>query len=194
MPNRTESSPLVQPATADLVIGFVNTRANTAGYRERLGDADGLRAWMDRGGLNDPTAHVTDADSATARELRDALLSLLLVHSGDLDPDAERLRDAERHLGDLAERYPLVSVVGAGGVALRPAQGGVPGVFGSLLAALTELAQTGAWQRIKACRDLTCHLAFFDRTRNGSAVYCSPNCGSRSSMRAYRQRKSRPIA
>ncbi|MFD0503133.1 CGNR zinc finger domain-containing protein [Streptomyces chiangmaiensis] len=31
-------------------------------------------------------------------------------------------------------------------------------------------------------------LLLFDRTQSSSAVYCGPNCGSRASMRAYRQR------
>ncbi|MFG3662569.1 SpoIIE family protein phosphatase [Streptomyces sp. NPDC047706] len=32
--------------------------------------------------------------------------------------------------------------------------------------------------------------AEFDRTRNKNSVYCGPRCGSRASMRAYRQRKT----
>jgi predicted RNA-binding Zn ribbon-like protein len=36
--------------------------------------------------------------------------------------------------------------------------------LGSVLAAMTELALTGAWNRFKACRN--CHFAFYDRSRN----------------------------
>jgi predicted RNA-binding Zn ribbon-like protein len=66
---------------------------------------------------------------------------------------------------------------------------GVPAALGTVLAATVELAQSGEWGRIKACRNPPCHFGFFDRTRNSSAGFCSPSCRSQASMRAYRARR-----
>jgi predicted RNA-binding Zn ribbon-like protein len=74
-------------------------------------------------------------------------------------------------------------------VTLRPAQDGVPGALASILAAVTELAQSGTWSRVKACRNPPCHVGFYDTTRNESATYHSPRCRSMVSMRTYRERK-----
>lgn len=70
----------------------------------------------------------------------------------------------------------------------------MPGLFGSVLAAATEVAQQGDWVRIKACCNPPCHFGFTDRTRNRTARYCSPGCASQSSMRAYRLRKKQAPA
>src|SRR5262249_13819552 len=85
--------------------------------------------------------------------------------------------------------YPLATVIGAGGARLISTQVGVAHVFGTVLAAVTEYAQSGEWKRVKACRNPPCHGGFFDRTRNGAAIYCSPGCSAQVSMRKYRQRQ-----
>jgi predicted RNA-binding Zn ribbon-like protein len=51
---------------------------------------------------------------------------------------------------------------------------------------MTELALTGTWSRIKACRN--CHFGFYDRSRNTSGAYCSNTCSTQVGMRNYRQR------
>jgi predicted RNA-binding Zn ribbon-like protein len=63
-----------------------------------------------------------------------------------------------------------------------------------VLAAATELALSGQWARIKACRNEPCHFAFFDRSKNTSAGYCSTQCSSQASMRAYRARRKEALA
>jgi predicted RNA-binding Zn ribbon-like protein len=70
----------------------------------------------------------------------------------------------------------------------------VAGAFAGVLAAATELALSGQWARIKACRNEPCHFAFFDRSKNTSAGYCSTQCSSQASMRAYRARKKDALA
>jgi predicted RNA-binding Zn ribbon-like protein len=71
---------------------------------------------------------------------------------------------------------------------LAPAQTGVPGLFGQLLAAVTHLYR-GIWSRVKVCNNRGCHRGFFDKTRNTSGLYCSPACSSRAAMRAYHSRQ-----
>lgn len=190
MPTASDRSPLKAPAVLELVLDFVNSHSDGSGRPERFANAVGFQQWIEEARLDGAAA--TDADAASARELRDALVTVLLAHSGA--DTGETLGDAESYLSVVAARYPLVSVVCAEGVSLKSAQAGVPGILGSVLAGVTELAQSGAWSRVKACRNEPCHFGFFDRTRNGSAVYCSSGCNSQASMRAYRERKKSATA
>ncbi|MEU8841982.1 CGNR zinc finger domain-containing protein [Streptomyces roseus] len=175
----------------ETVLAFVNTRANGGGGQELFGDGRSLAAWLaERHEFAGETV-ATDADAAAARELRDALVTVLLAHSGDEESVGEPLQHAEERLRRAGALYPLATVVTARGVELASPQAGVPRVFGTVLAAVTTVAQTGDWGRIKACRNPPCHFGFFDRTRNGGGLYCSTGCGSQVSMRNYRQRQRR---
>ncbi|MFG3662375.1 CGNR zinc finger domain-containing protein [Streptomyces sp. NPDC047706] len=183
-------SPLTQPPSADVVLRFVNTHpAGPHELPERFGNAQDLRTWLLEQAMGSESTHVTEADAASARELREALITVLLAHSAGQESAPDGLAEAERFLRHAASRYPLVTVVTASGASLAPAQTDVPGLFGTVLASATELAQAGVWDRVRACRHTPCHYGFFDRTRNKNSVYCGPGCGSRASMRAYRQRK-----
>ncbi|MFE7561218.1 CGNR zinc finger domain-containing protein [Kitasatospora sp. NPDC057500] len=177
----------------ETVLAFVNTRADGTGRQESFGDGDSFTAWLaeyDEFG-DEPGGETvaTDADAAAARELRDALVTVLLAHSGDEESLGEPLRRAERHLRRAGSLYPLATVVTAGGVELASTQAGVERVFGTVLAAVTTFARSGDWGRVKACRNPPCHFGFLDRTRNGGGLYCSPGCGSQVSMRNYRARR-----
>ncbi|MFI8101085.1 CGNR zinc finger domain-containing protein [Streptomyces sp. NPDC086023] len=186
-------SPRAVTAAVETVLAFVNTRADGSGRLESFGDGGSFTAWLAEsgafgGGLAGELV-ATDADAAAARELRDALVTVLLAHSGDEEGLGEPLRRAERHLRRAGSLYPLATVVTADGVELASPQAGVEGVFGTVLAAVTTFAQSGDWGRVKACRNPPCHFGFFDRTRNGAGLYCSPGCGSQVSMRNYRRRQ-----
>lgn len=182
-------SPLVPPPGTALVLDFVNTRADGGGGTERLGDAKSLARWLVAAGLITPEVVVTAADAAGARELRDALVTVLLAHSGAEDGRGEALVAAQSHLRRAASLYPLVSIITAEGVVLTSEQAGVPGALGAILAAAADAAATDKWGRLKACRNPPCHLGFFDRTRNAAGAYCSSGCGSQVSMRALRRRR-----
>lgn len=174
---------------ADLVLGFVNTRPTGNGAPERLRDAQGLREWILAAGLSrDQGLRVTDADAAVARELRAALVVLLLRHVR-VEEQEGALAEAEDHLRRTAELYPLVAAVTESGCELVPSQGGMPGVFGSLFGALAQATASGLWPRMKMCRNLPCHVSFLDKTRNCGGLYCSAACGSQVSMRSFRQRQ-----
>ncbi|MFK0256345.1 CGNR zinc finger domain-containing protein [Streptomyces sp. NPDC090445] len=184
-----EPTPRTVTPTVETVLAFVNTRADGSGRRELFGDGDSFAAWLaERDEFGGETV-VTDADAAVARELRDALVTVLLAHSGDEESLGEPLLRAERHLRRVGSLYPLATVVTAGGVELASPQAGVPRVFGTVLAAVTTFAQSSDWGRIKACRNPPCHFGFLDRTRNGGGLYCSTGCGSQVSMRKHRQRQ-----
>jgi len=73
------------------------------------------------------------------------------------------------------------------GAGLSSVQPGLAGVIGSVLASVVELAQSGQWNRFKACRN--CHHSFVDQSRNASATFCRTSCKSQAGMRAYRSRQ-----
>src|SRR4051812_32547630 len=181
------TSPLDPPSGTELVLDFVNTHAG--GHDNLDSGAGGLRRWLDAVGYPDEAA--TDADAATARELRDALQTLLLSHSGE--PAAD-VAGAEQHLSRMADRVPVRLLIAADGTRLEPVGSGFWAALGAVLAGVAELDRAGVWDRVKACRNEICHAGFFDRSRNGSAVYHGPNCASMVSMRAYRRRQKAPDA
>ncbi|MEU3724925.1 ABATE domain-containing protein [Streptomyces sp. NPDC031705] len=187
----SKPSPRTVMPVVETVLAFVNTRADGSGRRELFEDGHSFAAWLAEHDEFGGEAVATDADAAAARELRDALVTLLLAHSGDEESLGEPLRRAEQHLRRAGALYPLATVVTADGVELASPQAGVPRVFGTVLAAVTTFAQSGDWGRVKACRNPPCHFGFFDRTRNGAGLYCSTGCGSQVSMRNYRRRQRR---
>ncbi|MGV9610899.1 CGNR zinc finger domain-containing protein [Nocardia xishanensis] len=185
----TREAPKWNEDAAALVLQFVNTRADGAGRVEVFGTASGFADWAIEHGLLDAAVVVTDSDAVAARELRDALVTVLLTHSGDPDIGDAQVTEAERYLLQAGVRYPLTTVVTSETAQLLAGSTGAPGVLGAVLAAVTETAQRGDWMRIKACCNPPCHFGFIDRTRNRAARYCSPGCGSQVSMRALRQRR-----
>ncbi|ODU05658.1 MAG: hypothetical protein ABS81_07020 [Pseudonocardia sp. SCN 72-86] len=176
-------------ARIELVLSFVNTRADAGRRTELFEAADGFALWAGRLGLLDESAMVTDADASFAREMRGALVTMLLAHADDPTISSQTLRSAENFLRQIADRYPLVSTLSADGAELRAASGGVTGTLGTILAAATEAALTDEWRRLKACGNPPCRNGFVDRSRNRTQRFCSPGCGSQVSMRAFRQRK-----
>ncbi|MFE2599453.1 CGNR zinc finger domain-containing protein [Streptomyces sp. NPDC059396] len=178
----------VGKSAADLVLGFVNTRATGNGDPELMGDAEALRRWIEGAGLGSEDLKVTNADAAVARELRDALVALLLSHVG-VEECEGGVAEAESHMRRTAELYPLMAVVTEAGCELRPSQRGVPGAFASIVAGVAHATAAGLWPRMKMCRNMPCHVSFLDKTRNSSGLYCSAACSSQVSMRSYRQRQ-----
>ena len=171
------------------VLAFVNTRADGGGRRELLGDAEAFGSWLsDHGQFGGPTT-VTGADAAAAREMRDSLVTIMLAHSGDEESVGAPVRAAEAHLRRIGTLYPLATEITEQGARLTSPQSGGAHVIGTVLAAVSEFALSGDWGRIKACRNPPCHFGFFDRTRNGSGLYCSTACSAQVSMRKYRQRQ-----
>ena len=134
---------------------------------------------------------VTAADHRHALEVREALRAMLLANSGlDLDPDAAPVLD------DAAVRARLgVRFAADGQVRTAPEAGGVAGAMGRLLAIVAAAQDEGTWPRLKACLADDCQWAFYDLSRNRSAVWCDMKvCGNRQKVRSYRERHHRPHA
>jgi predicted RNA-binding Zn ribbon-like protein len=171
------------PGRLALVQRFVNTRLHDFGI-DRLGTAAKADVWLRAHGLLTPGASLDEADVARLHRVREALRALAVANrDGQLDPSApDELRRVGRtatirvHLGDDAA------------TSLVPANRGVDGAVATLLVIVHEAQLTGAWLRLKACRH--CTYAFFDRSKNRSAAWCSMTiCGNRTKNRTYRRRR-----
>ena len=174
------------PGTLESVRAFVNTRDIDDGI-ERLATPAQLAAWLVEHGLAGAAGEV-EADAADLRravELREALRAQLLAHHGE--PPAE---DAVATVDAAARRARLrVRFSGADSVALEPEAEGVDGALGRLLAVVAGAIGDGTWQRLKVCPADTCLWAFYDASRNRSAVWCDMRvCGNRAKVRGYRER------
>jgi predicted RNA-binding Zn ribbon-like protein len=172
------------PGALALVQDLVNTVDREHGP-DLLEEPAGLAEWLAHRGLADGA--VSAADVAHARELREALRGLLLANNGEAEPpDARVVLEAAAQRARLAARLP------ATGAALTPLAPGVDGALGQVVAAALIAMWDGTWTRLKACPRDVCHWAFYDRSPNASATWCSMSiCGSRTKARAYyRRRKS----
>jgi predicted RNA-binding Zn ribbon-like protein len=178
-----------EPAPGELMLvqAFVNTVDREHGP-DLLDAAAGLREWLDRRALVEPDAVVGDAELGAARSVRAALLALLLANNGGPD-DA----DARATLDAAALRAGLRATFAPDGPALVPAVTGVDGALGRITAAAFGAQLSGTWPRLKACPRHVCQWAFYDRSSNGSATWCSMAvCGGRVKSGAYYRRHRRP--
>jgi predicted RNA-binding Zn ribbon-like protein len=176
-------------AAVDTVLRFVNTRFDGKGGRtERFGSVADFTAWAaERGLIGDET--VTESEVVAARELRSALLIVLLAHNDHPAATDQRLADAERFLNHAGGLYPVRIALSASGSTVAAQNRGAAVVFGAVLAAANEIVQHDRWARMKGCCSHPCQHAFLDRTKNGAQRFCAPNCASRAAMRAMRERR-----
>jgi predicted RNA-binding Zn ribbon-like protein len=174
------------PATGGLrlVQDFVNTVDREHGP-DLLDLDDGLRDWLDRRDLA-PGAPIGSAGTARARELREALRALLLANNGEPEqPGARAVLDAAGRRAQLAASFDV-----PGPPALVPAAEGLDGALGIIVGAAFAAMLDGSWTRLKACPRDVCGWAFFDRSTNGSATWCSMRvCGGRVKAGAYYRRR-----
>jgi predicted RNA-binding Zn ribbon-like protein len=78
-----------------------------------------------------------------------------------------------------------------GHASVVPKARGVDGALGRLLATVTAAQQDGTWARLKVCPAEDCRFAFYDTSRNRSAVWCDMKvCGNRHKVRSFRERQT----
>jgi predicted RNA-binding Zn ribbon-like protein len=173
------------PGRLELVRSFVNTR-DIDDATDDLATPAALAGWLRGQELLGADERAGKADVARAAELREALREVLLGHHGGYDTDPAALEALEA----AARRARLEVRFAPDGTARpEPGRGGVDGALGRLLAIVAEAQAEGTWQRLKACPADDCRWAFYDRSRNRSAVWCDMAvCGNRTKVRAYRER------
>jgi predicted RNA-binding Zn ribbon-like protein len=169
------------PGALRIVQAFVNTVDHEHGP-DLLDEPAGFAAWLERHEL---AADVRAADLAPAREVREALRALLLANNGQPhDPGAREVLERASRRARLEATFP------PDGAALVPRASGVDGAVGRVLAAAFAAMIDGSWARLKACPRDVCGWAFYDRSSNASATWCSMAvCGGRVKAGAYYRRR-----
>ena len=176
------------PGALEVVRSFVNTRDIDHDVEDLPGPRE-LVGWLGEQGLlgteRPDDIRVTAADVRRAIELREALRAQLRAHHGEPDdPAAVAVLDATAVRARLTLRF-----VAPEETVLEPQAGGVDGALGRLLAIVKAAIDDGSWGRLKVCVADTCQWAFFDESRNRSAVWCDMRvCGNRAKVREFRQR------
>ena len=91
----------------------------------------------------------------------------------------------------VAARAGLAVRLPAEGAALVPVSPGVDGALGAIVAAAVVAMWDGTWPRLKACPRSVCRWAFYDRSSNASATWCSMSiCGAREKASSYYRRRA----
>jgi predicted RNA-binding Zn ribbon-like protein len=172
------------PGRLELLQRFVNTYNHDFPRDwDRIGTPEKARAWLREKGLVAPGDRISDADVARLRELREAIRALAIANHGG-QPAAAATESIRRVAGTA---QLSVAIDDTGRTALEPPRRGVDGAVATLLGILHEEQLTGQWSRLKGCRQ--CEYAFFDRSKNRSAAWCSMSiCGNRTKNRAYYRR------
>jgi predicted RNA-binding Zn ribbon-like protein len=172
------------PGRLELLQRFVNTYNHDFPHDwDRIGTPEKARAWLREKGLVAPGDRISDADVARLRELREAIRALAIANHGG-QPAAAATESIRRVAGTA---QLSVAIDDTGRTALEPPRRGVDGAVATLLGILHEEQLTGQWSRLKGCRQ--CEYAFFDRSKNRSAAWCSMSiCGNRTKNRAYYRR------
>ncbi len=173
------------PRPLRVVQQFVNTHNHEfETSRDRLRDRILARDWLVQHGLLKTGGAVSESDRRRLLALRDALRAAIERGAGTIGglPAGPVLEEASE-LARLAIRFDDWRP------RLTPRASGVRGAMGRLLAIVYDAGVDGTLARLKTCRQ--CRWLFFDRSKNGSAQWCSMSiCGNRAKNRSYRQRVS----
>ena len=177
-----------KPAPMPLLVvqSFVNTWEGDSGS-DLLDDPASAGPWLRDAGLLDG-AGVEAADLAAARQMREAIRTLLVHNAGGEAPVPATIDT----LGRLAQRCRLQpEVLADGGIELRPDE--VSGAVGlaTLLLIIRDAQRDGTWPRLKACRNPDCRWAYYDRSHAGRGAWCDMAvCGNRIKNRNLRSRRT----
>jgi predicted RNA-binding Zn ribbon-like protein len=168
----------------DLVRDYVNTLDLETGI-DRISSPDELAMWFSEQGLVHDLVEPTDDELTEALAVREAIRELLLANNG-VEADAAA---ASKTLEDAGREAQLTVRFENGRPLLAPEGDGTSAAIGRIVAAVAELAPTDEWKRLKGCRDETCRVAFYDKSRNRSRAWCSMEvCGNREKARSFRAR------
>ena len=176
-------------------LGFVQDVVNTqSAGRPRgadlLGDLESAQKWLDGAvaswsALNDAAEDrilLRERDLEPLRDLRADLHALLATRA---DPS---LTAARLHSATVTAR-----VRPDGTVRLEPRAEGWRRVAAIVLIEAFVAPQQDSWRRLKVCRNVRCRAAFYDRSRNTSAVWHDVRyCGNAINLRASRARRRKP--
>jgi predicted RNA-binding Zn ribbon-like protein len=174
---------LAAPGDLELVRDFVNT-LDLLPDTDEIDEPASLAIWLAEHRLVPASPTLTDEDVGRARVLRESLRKLLLVNAGfPLAPET-----AETFNGAVGAALFRVRADEAGRLQLFPTDpSGLDHAIGRLASIVLAAQQGGTWPLLKVCAE--CRWALYDRTKNHSAAWCGPQCGSRVRARRHRRRR-----
>jgi predicted RNA-binding Zn ribbon-like protein len=176
------------PGHLGLVQRFINTwNQEFPVEQDRLGTMRAASSWLRENGLAPDiglAGAVPRSVLAELREVREALRSLAAANvTGSCDPSALHL------INSVAAATPMILTIDDDRrTHLQSDSQGMCRVVATLLAIVHDAQVAGDWKRLKGCRQ--CGYAFFDYSKNRSAIWCSMSiCGNRAKNRAHYQRQ-----
>jgi CGNR zinc finger protein len=172
------------PGRLDVLQRFLNLHDHVPGVPDDLApSADLVREFLVDRDLLAPSSGYTHEDHLHVMELFDAIHATLAAREAG-EPTAGSSRRLEGVARGASFRLRL-----DGEPALEPADDGVDGAIGRLLAIRFLAELDGSWSHVKECASPTCHSVFFDRSKNHSGKWCSmQGCGNQHKVRAWRER------
>ncbi|MFG1927020.1 CGNR zinc finger domain-containing protein [Cryptosporangium sp. NPDC048952] len=175
------------PSGLALVQDLLNTDAPAGRPTpdDLLSNADSASSWA-HATLGPDAPSLTASDAEHLRTFRTTLRTTL--HPG---AEGAAAGAAATAVADGAGRAAVeVGMASDGGIVARPAGDGWRYVVGAVLIAARDAQLTGEWPRLKVCRNDACGTAFYDRSRNSSAVWHdAARCGNAPNLRASRARR-----
>jgi predicted RNA-binding Zn ribbon-like protein len=181
------------PAGLALVQDLVNTHAVERDGSDLLaGHASAqrwlraaTRQWASDRRLEPPGSDLSETDLQKLRDLRTTAQEMLAVpadqrpaSTGGQPPGAGRRAQVALASDD------------EGRVAMVPLGTGASWLESAVWSEILLAQQTGAWSRLKLCREPGCRSAFYDTSRNGSGVWHNVrSCGNIANLQTSRARK-----
>lgn len=170
-------------------LGLIEAFLNTVDFEKGVEDFETPRAlgdWFARHGLLGADTSLSESDRQRALAVREALREMLLANHDGIDAPSTALEVLQGE----AAALPLTIDLSTDHAHLQPTGTGLDRAIGAMLAIVFHAMHDGTWSRMKACRNDTCHWAFYDASRNRSGKWCSMAiCGNRTKVANYRERQ-----
>ena len=195
------------PGVLEPVQAFINTHYDLERDHgaELFGAPGALGDWLRRRGLLSDSERLGDRDLRRALSARESLRELArantfssglavpgLVLPGWAGPGPAGGPESARAALNEAAAGAIVALcfTPEGPRYLTPADAGLDGALGTLLAGAAQAMLEGSWGRLKICPGVDCGWAFYDHSRNQGGRWCSMSvCGGRAKARSHYQRR-----
>jgi predicted RNA-binding Zn ribbon-like protein len=179
------------------VQAFINTHYDLGHDHgaEVLSTPGALGRWLAARGLLTGAARLGDRDLRRALAARESLRELARTNpraSGVGVPGPATGRECARAALNEASAGAIVTLAFTpeGPRYLAPADAGLDGALGALLAGAAQAMLDGRWDRLKICPGGDCGWAFYDHSRNQAGRWCSMSvCGGRAKARRHYERR-----
>jgi predicted RNA-binding Zn ribbon-like protein len=167
------------PPPLDLVQAFLNS-VDLEDGPDAFASVASLEAWA-AAYFPDSSAPLDENDRTRAIAARETLRDIV---------EGDESGEAVARLQRILDGIVLTMRLGEdGNLALESIHGGMDAILSRIMSGVHHAMIDGSWQRLKICHNDACRWAFYDASRNRSAVWCSmATCGSQAKARTYRSR------